>query len=74
MAEVEEQIEAATNEAAEAEIEAVGGQQSDSRVASAKSSKAVNIILVAKSHFISKNSLVFSQFTYYSSSRASTLL
>ena len=45
MAEVEEQIEAATNEAAEAEIEAVGGQQSDSRVASAKSSKAVNIIL-----------------------------
>ena len=44
MAEVEEQIEAATNEAAEAEIEAVGGQQSDSRVASAKSSN-VNIIL-----------------------------
>ena len=44
MAEVEEQIEAATNEAVEAEIEAVGGQQSDSRVASAKSSN-VNIIL-----------------------------
>ena len=42
-----EQIEAAgqTNEAAEAEIEDVGGQQSESRVASAKSSKAVNIII-----------------------------
>ena len=50
MAEVEEQIEAATNEAAEAEIEAVGGQQTDSRVASAKSSKAVNIILNLISH------------------------
>ena len=38
-----EQIEAAgqTNEAAEA----VGGQQSESRVTSAKSSKAVNIII-----------------------------
>ena len=49
MAEVEEQIEAATNEAVEAEIEAVGGQQSDSRVASAKSSN-VNIILNLISH------------------------
>ena len=53
MAEVEEQIEAATNEAAEAEIEAVGGQQSDSRVASAKSSN-VNIILNLVSQTVQK--------------------
>ena len=32
-------------EAAEADIEDVGGQQSESRIASAKSSKAVNIII-----------------------------